>query len=84
MQLAAEEDGARIIRHVPCDLTSFTLDVGPFDDDLEEHLLEGGDDEENGLLWSMMSIDFTRHSQIGWIEPFPSCHDGDVMMLKSA
>jgi 50S ribosomal protein L16 3-hydroxylase len=43
VDLACEEDGARVIRHTPGDLASYTLDVGPFDD-LDDLFIEEGDE----------------------------------------
>ena len=64
VELACEEDGGRVIRHTPGDLTSYTLDVGPFDD-LDDLFLEEG--EEIGTL-VVNDVDRFDPSLSDWID----------------
>ncbi|KAI2508866.1 hypothetical protein MHU86_5600 [Fragilaria crotonensis] len=65
VELACEQDGdARIIRHSPGDLRSYSLDVGPFDD-IDDLFLEEG--EEVGTL-VVNDVDRFHPSLSDWMD----------------
>jgi 50S ribosomal protein L16 3-hydroxylase len=69
MELACEEEGARIIRHTPGDLTSYRLDVGPFDDDdLSRSMQEKETNNNNKWTLVVNDVDRFHPSLSDWVD----------------